>query len=87
MTEDYQAWIGRQEEKQERILASSVEAMAATLDLERPPRAGEGLPPGWQWMFFNPVARLSALGPDGSLALWARGPDGELSMSATATFR
>jgi len=39
--------------------------MAATLDLERSPQAGEALPPGWQWLFFNPVVRRNALGIDG----------------------
>ena len=62
---DYEAWIGREEERRERILGSVVQAMAATLDLERSPQAGEPLPPGWQWLFFNPVARRSALGIDG----------------------
>jgi 3-methylfumaryl-CoA hydratase len=41
--------------------------MAATLDLETSPRPGEPLPPGWHWMFFNPTARASDLGPDGHL--------------------
>jgi len=58
-------WIGREEERCERILGSAVEAMAATLDLEHSPRAGEPLPPGWQWLFFNPVVRCNALGIDG----------------------
>ncbi len=61
----YEAWIGREEERSERILASVVASMAATLDLERAPQAGEALPPGWQWLFFNPVERRSALGTDG----------------------
>jgi len=61
----YDAWIGREEERSERILASVVASMAATLDLERAPRAGEPLPPGWQWLFFNPVKRRSELGTDG----------------------
>ena len=61
----FEAWIGREEEKSERILASVVETMAATLDLERAPVAGDALPPGWQWLFFNPKARRSALGVDG----------------------
>jgi 3-methylfumaryl-CoA hydratase len=65
MTVAYETWIGREEECGERILASVVKAMAATLDLERSPQAGEALPPGWQWLFFNPVARRSALGSDG----------------------
>ena len=65
MTVAYEEWIGREEERSERILGSVVEAMAATLDLERAPQAGEALPPGWQWLFFNPVVRRNALGIDG----------------------
>jgi len=61
----YEDWIGREEERSERIQGSVVEAMAATLDLERSPLAGEALPPGWQWLFFNPVVRRNALGIDG----------------------
>ena len=61
----YEAWIGREEERSERILASVAASMAATLDLERAPQAGEPLPPGWQWLFFNPAQRRSALGTDG----------------------
>jgi 3-methylfumaryl-CoA hydratase len=61
----YEEWIGSEEERSERILGSVVEAMAATLDLERSPQAGEALPPGWQWLFFNPVVRRNALGIDG----------------------
>jgi 3-methylfumaryl-CoA hydratase len=62
---DYENWVGREEETTERILGSVVTAMAAALDFERAPRAGQPLPPGWQWLFFNPVARRSALGVDG----------------------
>ena len=61
----FETWIGREEERSERILASVVASMAATLDHERAPQAGEPLPPGWQWLFFNPVQRRSALGTDG----------------------
>jgi 3-methylfumaryl-CoA hydratase len=65
VTLDYEAWIGREEEHSEQVLGSVVRAMAATLDLERAPQAGEPLPAGWQWLFFNPVVRRSALGFDG----------------------
>ena len=61
----YEAWVDREEERSEPILCSVVQAMAATLDLERSPLRGEPLPPGWQWLFFNPVVRRSALGTDG----------------------
>jgi 3-methylfumaryl-CoA hydratase len=39
--------------------------MAATLDLAAAPEAGAPLPPGWQWLYFNPTVRRSELGVDG----------------------
>lgn len=65
MAAEFDAWIGREEEGTERLHASVTQAMAATLDLARAPAGGEPLPPGWQWLFFNPAARRSALGIDG----------------------
>jgi 3-methylfumaryl-CoA hydratase len=65
MTTAYDAWIGREEERTEVILESAVQAMAATLDLESAGRTGNALPPGWQWLFFNPVVSRSGLGTDG----------------------
>ncbi len=61
----FEDWIGREEERSEPILGAVVEAMAATLDLERSPQTGEALPPGWQWLFFNPVVRRNVLSIDG----------------------
>ncbi|MEG1679525.1 MAG: hypothetical protein RR326_05480, partial [Stenotrophomonas sp.] len=65
MTAAYESWIGREDEHRERIQPGAVQALAATLDLERAPGLGEALPPGWQWLFFNPVVRRSGLGADG----------------------
>ena len=65
MTANYDAWVGREEAHSERIDAAAVQRMAATLDLPAAPRAGDALPPGWQWLFFNPAARRSQLGSDG----------------------
>ncbi|WP_129774601.1 acyl-CoA dehydrogenase [Peristeroidobacter soli] len=65
MPADLQAWVGREQETDERISVSVARAMAATLDLESVLDAGQPLPPGWQWLFFNPTARASALGVDG----------------------
>jgi len=61
----YEAWVGREEARSDRINESAVQAMAATLDLESAPGAGDPLPPGWQWLFFNPAVRRSELGVDG----------------------
>jgi len=61
----YAAWIGREEERSAHIHHSVIQSMAATLDLDKVPGLGEPLPPGWQWLFFNPTARHSELGVDG----------------------
>jgi 3-methylfumaryl-CoA hydratase len=65
VTEGFDAWIGREEESSQPIFAATAAAMAATLDLEHAPKSGDALPPGWQWLYFNPAARRSALGADG----------------------
>ena len=65
MTTAYDDWIGREEERTERLSATAVSALAATLDLHTAPAAGDALPPGWQWLFFNPVVPRSGLGTDG----------------------
>lgn len=65
LTEMYDNWVDREESRTELISQSAAAAMAATLDLASAPTDGQALPPGWQWMFFNPVVRRSALGVDG----------------------
>jgi 3-methylfumaryl-CoA hydratase len=65
MSVTYEAWIGREEVRTERLAAWPVQALAATLGLDTAPAAGEPLPPGWHWMFFNPVVARGGLGPDG----------------------
>lgn len=65
MNPGFEAWIGREEECSQQILAATASAMAATLDWPRAPAAGDPLPPGWQWLYFNPAARRSTLGVDG----------------------
>ena len=64
--ENLRAWQDRREAAEDVVTASRVAAMAATLDRDDPPPApGDALPPPWHWMFCVPVARQSALGPDG----------------------
>src|SRR5690625_2245104 len=65
MSEAYEDWVGREESGSQHIDLSAVQAMAATLDIEHAPAQGEPLPPGWQWMFFNPVVARRGLGVDG----------------------
>jgi len=59
------SWIGRRETLEDRCDVRKVVDLAATLDCDAAPRPGERLPPGWHWMFFNPMVRTSELGPDG----------------------
>jgi 3-methylfumaryl-CoA hydratase len=65
MTTEYDAWVGREESRTERMDSRLVQAMAATLDMPAAPQPGEALPPGWQWLYFNPVVARSGLGTDG----------------------
>lgn len=65
MSTAYEEWIGRSETHTAQLHADVVRAMAATLDLATAPAAGDAMPPGWQWLFFNPVVRRSGLGTDG----------------------
>jgi 3-methylfumaryl-CoA hydratase len=57
--------IGRTDSRRAVIAADRVAALAAALDLGGVPGGGATLPLAWHWMFFNPVARRSDLGPDG----------------------
>ncbi|MCD2185298.1 FAS1-like dehydratase domain-containing protein [Rhizobium sp. GN54] len=64
-TPDGRDTIGRTDRRHAVIAADRVAALAATLDLDGVPGGGAALPPAWHWMFFNPAARRSELGPDG----------------------
>jgi 3-methylfumaryl-CoA hydratase len=63
--DDWSAWVGRTETATEEISVWRVAALAATLDCDEPPVSGATLPPGWHWLFFNPVMQRRELGPDG----------------------
>ena len=62
---NWQDWVGREETVAEVIAPDRVAALAATLDLDRTPKVGEALPPGWHWLFFNPFVPRRGLGIDG----------------------
>ena len=63
--EDWSAWLGRSETCHDLIAAERVAALAATLGLDLAPREDDLLPPGWQWIFFNKMAKRREIGVDG----------------------
>ncbi len=70
MSQDWsrlQEWVGRTEAREDVAAADRVKALAATFDLDKAPRPGEPLPPGWHWMFFNTASAALArdIGADG----------------------
>jgi 3-methylfumaryl-CoA hydratase len=58
-------WIGRRETLEDVCDQRRVRDLAATLDKVEAPSIGAPLPPGWHWMFFNPMMPARELGPDG----------------------
>lgn len=59
-------WIGRQERQSDVFTSVPLNALAATLDREDPAYTSQGeVPPLWHWLYFLPLARQSAVGPDG----------------------
>ncbi len=62
---ELRGWIGRRETLEDLCDLRRVRDLAATLDQPQAPAPGAPLPPGWHWMFFNPMVPARALGPDG----------------------
>ncbi len=62
----WRSWLGRNEQRNDLVCASPLNAWSATLDRDDP-EAGPGseVPPLAHWMLFAPAARHNALGPDG----------------------
>ncbi len=59
-------WAGRTESRTDRVTATPLAALSATLDRDDPdPQPGSELPPLWHWLFFTPLTRARDLGPDG----------------------
>lgn len=64
--ERLRGWVGKRETKRDVISLREVRALHATLDLEtRIPRNGDGLTPGWHWMYFNEMAPRREIRRDG----------------------
>jgi 3-methylfumaryl-CoA hydratase len=65
-TDPFAPWLGRTEERHDRVTATPMAALAATLDRDDPaPQPGTPLPPLWHWLYFLPLHRQSELGADG----------------------
>jgi len=63
---EWQRWVGSRESVTDIVSIASLTRMSATFDHEDPGwKAGDPVPPLWHFMYFPPVARRSALGPDG----------------------
>ena len=58
-------WEGKQETHEDVISLTTAQAMAATLDWEELPQAGDELAKSWHWLHFLATARQSKIGPDG----------------------
>jgi len=63
---EWQRWVGSRESVTDIVSIASLTRMSATFDHEDPNwQPGDPVPPLWHFMYFPPVARRSALGPDG----------------------
>lgn len=65
MSQEFDKWVGREERIHEEINVQRAQALARTLDLEDTLSPGAALPPGWQWLYFNPFVIRRSLGEDG----------------------
>ncbi len=64
------AWIGRSETLADYSAISPVAKMSATLDREDPvPADGDPVPPGWHWVYFNPMPLARQIQHDGHAML------------------
>jgi 3-methylfumaryl-CoA hydratase len=58
-------WVGRQETLADPMPAFPAAAMAAVLDRDEAPRAGDPLPPLWHWIYFHELHKSSDLSASG----------------------
>lgn len=63
--EHLKQWEGKQETHEDVISLATARAMAATLDWEELPEAGDQLAKSWHWLHFLATARQSKIGRDG----------------------
>ena len=62
---DLASWVGRERITSEVLDTAQLTKMAATMDRPLAFNAGDKLPAGWHWLFFNQLEAQARLGPDG----------------------
>jgi len=60
-----QRWVGREQASTDPMPAFKAQALAAALDRDVLPQAGDPLPPAWQWLYFVGTPRASETDADG----------------------
>ncbi|KQZ77019.1 acyl-CoA dehydrogenase [Sphingopyxis sp. Root214] len=63
--DDYSAWVGRSETREDVAAAAPLAGLAALLDHDSSPWLPGTVPPLAHWLYFLPTARQSAIGEDG----------------------
>lgn len=63
--DDYSAWVGRSETREDVATAAPLAGLAALLDHDVPPWTAGTVPPLGHWLYFLPATRQSAIGEDG----------------------
>lgn len=58
-------WVGRERTVADDLHPFPAQALASALDHGAPIKAGDVLPPSWQWMYFLDTPAASSTGPDG----------------------
>lgn len=63
--DDYSAWVGRSETREDIATAAPLAGLAALLDHDVTPWVSGEVPPLGHWLYFLPTARQSIIGDDG----------------------
>ena len=64
--EHLKQWVGKTESRSDQATPTPIAALSATLDRDDPLlKPGDPVPPLWHWLYFLPLHRQSAIGPDG----------------------
>src|SRR3546814_20254287 len=90
--DDYSAWVGRSEMREDVATAAPLAGLAALLDHDVSPWPPGTVPPLGHWLYFLPPARQSVIGPachprrDGSGLLAPAPPPPHQSAARPARF-